>query len=120
MRAKAYILPLLLLLMASCATTGPRMVDSYEVVTSSLSMSHVFLTTLERDGALKGDKLIDAKAIYNKAREIYLQAGDILIAMYKFPKDPVNTQNRIQLYNRLIIESAHLVAGLMKQMEGGK
>ncbi len=53
---------------------------SYEAAGEGLDAFRVVAQDLCEQGALNGDTCVKLKGIYNKSREIYINAGDVMVA----------------------------------------
>ena len=104
--AATFMVGLCLLLLTSCATTGPSpkslqetLVSTYEGFGRGMNAIKPILMTLEATQVLKGNDLAVAKKIYNDAVDRYHQAGE---ALNKFIKGTGTQQTYSDLLNETI------------------
>ena len=97
------------------------MVISYEAVgTVGFPTVLAYLQQREKNGSLSGDALLNAKAIYKKAREKYIQAGDIMIGVVNGTSTPVTPATIAVLLREVAIMLADLSASDGGKVEGNK
>ncbi len=116
MKKVASLMFIFAFLLAGCVftqkpvTTADK-VYTYEEVGEMLFDTYTILVALEAGGRLQGANLQTAKNIYNQARTIYIQAGDLL-KTYIGESDAAKRKDAKFNYHQLLRQAAVLIAKL--------
>ena len=94
-------------------------INSYEIAGAVAPLAKVYLARLEETGVLTGDKLVKFKANYATARNMMLQAGDVL---GKYIDSPTGSliANYPVLMQQFVIILADLTGGMVVKTPDGK